>query len=135
MHKSRLATLVIDCESGAADAVRFWGEALGIPPNPDDRGDQRYFHFLEKSAGLHVLLQDMNKQEGPAFHVDIETDDVEAEVERLEALGGGTQEKGQGLVGDALADRPRLLRYPPLLQGFSRRGQHLGRLTPGLCRG
>jgi hypothetical protein len=64
----------------------FWSRALGLPrrasSNPEDAG---YALLETKPNGLHVEVQ---KVDHPSrVHLDIEADDVEAEVRRLEALG------------------------------------------------
>jgi hypothetical protein len=87
VHKSRLCNIVVDCHGGSmADASRFWGEALGLDPDPDDKPGDRYFGFTKATAsGVRILLQRVEDES--AFHLDFETDDLEAEVRRLEALG------------------------------------------------
>jgi predicted enzyme related to lactoylglutathione lyase len=86
MHRSRLCGFVIDCQVEDIDAAAaFWSAALGkpqVPSSPDD-GDYRSLE-VKKSEPL-VLLQ---KVDHPSrIHMDIESDDLEAEVRRLEALG------------------------------------------------
>jgi hypothetical protein len=87
MHKSRLAGFIIDCETfdlGAAAA--FWGAALGmrVESLPGAEG-QSYARLRGPDENLHVEVQTV---EHPSrVHLDIEADDVEAEVRRLEALG------------------------------------------------
>ena len=87
MHKSRLGGFIIDCHTedlGAAAAV--WGAALGMPVRalPGAEGE-RYVRLEDPLARLHVEVQQV---EHPSrVHLDIESDDVEAEVQRLEALG------------------------------------------------
>lgn len=83
MHKSRLCSIGIDCE--AADlpaAAAFWSAALGRP--------------VTESEGNYAMLADRPNQpivfvqrvDHPSrVHLDIEADDVDAEVARLEALG------------------------------------------------
>jgi hypothetical protein len=87
MHKSRLSTIVIDCaESDSESAFAFWSAALG----KDQVGfDERYTSLkgrLGGDGGPIVLLQRVPAAER-AVHLDIESDDVEAEVRRLEKLG------------------------------------------------
>ena len=85
MHKSRLGTVIIDCNSDdLRREARFWGEALGgTTARHDDEG--RYIDIQGKSDDPQVILQ---KVEHPSWiHIDIETDDIEAEVKRLEGLG------------------------------------------------
>jgi hypothetical protein len=87
MHKSRLAGFIIDCRTDELDqAARFWSQALGYPlknsSGPEDTG----YRLLDTpSDELHIEVQ---KVEHPSrVHLDIEADDVEAEVRRLEKLG------------------------------------------------
>ena len=54
-HRSRLGTLVIDCQGGdLAEAARFWGAALGSPVRLDT-GDPRYA-AIERPADEPKLL-------------------------------------------------------------------------------
>ena len=85
MHKSRLGTIIIDCETDDLEKeARFWSSALGSKPvERDDEG--RYIRLEERSGEPLVLLQ---KVEHPSWiHIDIETDDIDAEVARLKKLG------------------------------------------------
>ena len=84
MHKSRLAGFIIDCEGTDLDgAVRFWSAALGLPPA--GREGDRYEKLDAAARDLYVEVQ---RVEHPSrVHLDIEADDIEAEVARLEALG------------------------------------------------
>ncbi|WP_437812258.1 VOC family protein [Sorangium sp. So ce1078] len=86
MHRSRLCSLVIDCKVDDIDAAAdFWGRALGKPvkkAGPDAGG---YRELETRDDELIVLLQ---KVDHPSrTHLDIEADDLDAEVRRLEALG------------------------------------------------
>jgi predicted enzyme related to lactoylglutathione lyase len=87
MHKSRLAGLIIDCQtsdlSGAAD---FWGQALGyVRRQSNDPVDDNYIVLNTGVTDLHIELQQVDHPS--RVHLDIETDDIEAEVSRLEQLG------------------------------------------------
>ena len=87
MHKSRLAVVVIDCETDdLGPAAEFWSQALGCqaaaPENPEATN---YLDLETPPDQVRVLLQ---KVDHPSrVHLDIETDDLEAEVARLEQLG------------------------------------------------
>ncbi len=86
-HRSRLAGFIIDCQGGSLDvSARFWSEALGIAvADSDSGGIGIYAEFGDAPGGLHVEVQ---KVEHPSrVHLDIETDNIDAEVARLEALG------------------------------------------------
>jgi uncharacterized membrane protein/predicted enzyme related to lactoylglutathione lyase len=87
MHRSRLATIVIDCQTAELDrAAAFWSAALGARaralPDPDD-ANYRELGVDEEQARILVQAVDHASR----VHLDIETDDIEAEVRRLEALG------------------------------------------------
>ena len=84
MHKSRLAAIIIDCRTEDAEAAAaFWGAALGYQVKPTD--DPRYVDFAVPEDQPQVGIQKVDHES--RVHLDIETDDVEAEVARLEALG------------------------------------------------
>src|SRR5689334_21318971 len=86
MHRSRLSTFVIDCKVEDVDrAAAFWGAALGrkVAPPTADSGDYR--DLDAKPSEPMLLVQKVDH--ASRIHLDIETDDMEAEVARLEALG------------------------------------------------
>ncbi len=85
MHQSRVYALLIDApEADAAHAAAFWSAALGgtarqVPAEPQ-------FTVLDEALpGLVTVIQAID--DAPRYHLDIETDDVEAETARLLALG------------------------------------------------
>lgn len=84
-HKSRLAAFVIDSKTDAAAAAKFWSKALRRKVMPTDDPADTY-RTLEASAGEPMVLIQQVKH-APRVHLDIETDDMEAEVNRLEKLG------------------------------------------------
>lgn len=85
MHKSRLGCIVIDRRTDNLDAAaRFWAETLGLAVK-DDRRDPLY-RVLEGPDGEVKALVDKVDHD-PRVHLDIETDDQEAEAVRLEGLG------------------------------------------------
>lgn len=89
MHKSRLCTIVIDCENAdLAAAGEFWSEALGRAAQPVE---DAYVPLEDRAGQTLVLVQRVSHTS--RVHLDIETDDIEAEVRRLEALGARRVEK------------------------------------------
>jgi predicted enzyme related to lactoylglutathione lyase len=83
MHRSRFVGFVIDCEGGDLDAAaRFWSAALGRPVKETEG---TYVTLERRPGDVAMLLQKVDHP--PRVHLDIESDDVEAEVRRLEALG------------------------------------------------
>jgi len=87
MHHSRLCSLVIDCPvDDLAPAAEFWSRALGKPiASVDQDGDGRYAELETADDEPIILLQRVDH--AARVHLDIESDDVDAEVARLEALG------------------------------------------------
>lgn len=87
MHKSRLGTVVIDCNADQVDeAAEFWSKALGLPADPlTGPNVANYRRLRTPPYEVTVLVQAVNH--ASRVHIDIETDDIEAEVARLESLG------------------------------------------------
>lgn len=86
MHHSRLSTFVIDCKVEDLDAAaRFWSAALGRALKPAEP-DSPTYRELEVGADEPMLLI-QQVEHGSRIHLDIESDDLDAELERLEALG------------------------------------------------
>ena len=87
MHKSKLSGFIIDCETLDLDrSADFWGNALGMPVRALPPGEGEIYKRLEDNQhGLHIEVQAVSHES--RVHLDIETDDVEAEVQRLEKLG------------------------------------------------
>jgi hypothetical protein len=85
VHRSRLSTILIDVPVGeAATAADFWSRALGVPARPVPEEEQ-FTSLPGALPGLVLAVQAVDDQ--PRYHVDIESDDVEAETARLVALG------------------------------------------------
>jgi len=86
-HRSRLAGFIIDCQTGDIDAAaNFWSGALGLTIGDKQvEGAAEYVEFLAGASGLHIEVQKV--QHPSRVHLDIETDDLDAEAARLEALG------------------------------------------------
>ncbi|HXR63202.1 MAG TPA: VOC family protein [Rudaea sp.] len=87
MHHSRIAAFVLDCEvEDLVTATEFWSKALGRPvASADQDGDGKYAELKTDADEPFLLLQKVAHE--PRIHLDIETDDIDAEVARLEALG------------------------------------------------
>ena len=87
MHKSKLAGFIVDCQTeDLGHAAEFWGSALGMAVQelPGDEG-RKYMRLVDPNAALHVEVQTVTHPS--RVHLDIETDDIESEVIRLERLG------------------------------------------------
>jgi predicted enzyme related to lactoylglutathione lyase len=86
MHRSRLSTFVLDCKTPDLDrAAEFWSRALGRRWAPEPDGDPKY-RQLDGDADEPLLLVQQVEHDS-RIHLDIESDDLEAEARRLEALG------------------------------------------------
>lgn len=87
MHHSRLCALLIDCNTEDIDeAAAFWAAALGRAvdrAHPSTRGNYR---MLETPAD-EPIVEIQRVGHDSRVHIDIETDDIPAEVARLEDLG------------------------------------------------
>jgi hypothetical protein len=92
MHRSQLGGFIIDCQDDDLDsASKFWSGALGLPVKAGY--DPKYVGLTTPPNGLAIEVQAV---EHPSrVHLDIESDDVEAEVARLETLGAKRIEKKQ----------------------------------------
>jgi hypothetical protein len=90
MHRSRLAGFIIDCNTDDLDtATRFWSVALGMAPS--GREGEIYERLDAKARDLHIEVQKVKHES--RVHLDIESDNVDAEVERLEKLGARRLQK------------------------------------------
>ena len=87
MHKSRLAGFIIDCQTQDLEgAAHFWGAALGLAVRTEAAPEEaRYRRLVSAPDELHVEVQQVRHPS--RVHLDIESDDIEAEVARLERLG------------------------------------------------
>lgn len=86
-HKSRLAGFIIDCQGGdVSTSARFWSDALGFSlDDPNEGGEGKYAVLGGTPSDLHIEVQKVPHES--RVHLDIETDDIEAEVARLKQLG------------------------------------------------
>jgi predicted enzyme related to lactoylglutathione lyase len=87
MHKSKLAGFIIDCQTSDLEgAAAFWSAALGLQTRRmADPAEQDYIELLNHQQPLHIEVQRVSHPS--RVHLDIETDDLDAEVARLERLG------------------------------------------------
>ena len=93
MHHSRLCAVLIDCRTANIDeAARFWAEALGRPVDPGHPGTRGNYRMLATPPD-EPLVQIQRVDHESRVHLDIETDDIEAEVARLTKLGASVVER------------------------------------------
>ncbi|MGH6910288.1 MAG: VOC family protein [Phenylobacterium sp.] len=87
MHHSRLCAVLIDCSTDDVDeAAGFWAAALGRPVDGDHPGTRGPYRMLETPPD-EPIVQIQRVVHDSGVHLDIETDDIPAEVARLEKLG------------------------------------------------
>jgi predicted enzyme related to lactoylglutathione lyase len=91
-HRIRVATVVVDA-TDLEEAVAFWSAALDAPVATGDPAEDRYVSLGQAAGGLRLLLQRVPERGGGknAVHLDLETDDPEAEVARLTAIGASRE--------------------------------------------
>jgi hypothetical protein len=89
MQRSRVCHFVIDV-ADLDQGVSFWTAALSAVNEPlPEISACVYRHLRLPDSDIRILLQktDDKKVTKARMHLDLETDNVEAEVNRLEALG------------------------------------------------
>ncbi len=93
MHKSRIGALVIDCKTDDIDSAgEFWRNALGYQVEKSDKpGDEIYRRLVGHENDPRILIQEVKHES--RVHLDIETDNIDKEVKRLESLGAKIVEK------------------------------------------
>lgn len=92
MHKSRLSNIVIDCQTDDIDAAAaFWAAAIGRAAESGAEPSEPYRLLEGPPDEMKILVQAV--QHPSRVHLDIETDDVEAEATRLERLGARRVQK------------------------------------------
>jgi catechol 2,3-dioxygenase-like lactoylglutathione lyase family enzyme len=93
MHHSRLCAVLIDCKTADLDeAARFWGAALGRPVDLAHPGSRGSYRMLETPPD-EAIVEIQRVTHESRVHIDIETDDIPAEVARLEKLGARVVER------------------------------------------
>ncbi|MDH3693970.1 MAG: VOC family protein [Gammaproteobacteria bacterium] len=118
MHKSRLGALVVDCQTD--DLYRegkFWSKALGSTPEAQDKLiSDKYIRLYGQPGEARVILQ---KVDHPSrVHFDIETDNIDAEVERLESLGATIVERKELWVVMEAPSKQRFCVIGPIRSDF-----------------
>jgi len=119
MHRSRLGNVIIDCQTDdLRREAEFWGAALGRPASRHSN-DGRYIDLQDDAGDPQVILQ---KVDHPSrIHIDIETDDIEAEVNRLQKLGAVIVEKMARWTIMEAPSKHRFCIIGPLREDFEER--------------
>jgi predicted enzyme related to lactoylglutathione lyase len=96
-HRSRVAHFVIDVDD-LHQGVEFWSAALDATEEPVfERSRHVYRKLRLPDSEIRILLQRTKdpKTSKERMHLDLESDDLETEVRRLEALGATRWEHQQ----------------------------------------
>jgi predicted enzyme related to lactoylglutathione lyase len=96
-HRSRLAHFVIDVDD-LDQGVEFWSAALDAKEEPLSEASHEVYRRLRvPDSEVRILLQRTAdpKTHKERMHLDLESDNVEAEVRRLEALGAARYDHQQ----------------------------------------
>jgi predicted enzyme related to lactoylglutathione lyase len=101
-HRSRLVQLCIDSPASLHDEeVAFWQSVTGWRFEDSDSPEFAGKLFPPQPAPVQFLLQRLGADDDRTrthVHIDLGTDDIDAEVRRLEALGAKRGSPGQGWV-------------------------------------
>ena len=92
MHRSRIGLVLIDHpESDWQKALAFWAGVQGVMPVAED--EDSMYRSIGKIGGVSVESQRLGESTPARIHLDIESDDVAAEVRRVVALGATVLEE------------------------------------------
>ena len=110
-HYSRLSKIVIDVPTADHDReLAFWSAAVGQPLTRFDTHPE-YRGAALQGQEFGLLIQRLG--DGPGrVHLDIHTDDLAAEIARLEETGARTGTTGGLLVDPARSRRTAVLCHP-----------------------
>jgi hypothetical protein len=88
MHRSRIGIVLVDHDSRRYDeSLAFWAGVQGVRPVIDGP-----YASVGEVGTLNFEVQRTGDGTPPRFHLDIETDNIRAEVARLEGLGASVVE-------------------------------------------
>ena len=105
MHRSRIGIVLIDHPEEQYDAaLAFWAGVQGVEPEPD-----AMYAAIGRMVWAHLEAQRTGSGTPPRVHLDIESDNVPAEVARVRALGATVLED-RGDYTISRSRRPGLLR-------------------------
>ncbi|MCG8429086.1 MAG: VOC family protein, partial [Chromatiales bacterium] len=99
------------------ELAKFWGGVLGLEPDlREDQDDPRYLHLNGRPDDPKILLQRVDHPS--RVHFDIETDDIDAEVMRLEKLGAKIIERVETWVVMEAPSKHRFCVINPIRSDF-----------------
>ena len=93
MHRSRIGIVLIDHDGEHYDeSLAFWAGVQGTRPRQDGP-----YASVGEVGTLNLEVQRLESG-GPRIHLDIESDNVPAEVHRLRGLGATVVQEREGYV-------------------------------------
>jgi hypothetical protein len=97
-HRGRMVQVCVDSPSSVHDGeVAFWRALLGERWVPSDRPEFAGKWHDDAGSPIQLLFQRLDKRDGPVrAHLDLGTDDLEADVRRLRDLGATDVGQGSG---------------------------------------
>lgn len=96
-HRSRLTAVLIDVPAAEHEkAAKFWSGALGREGKRSEKFPE-YHQLGEVTPGIEFMIQ-ATGDATTRVHLDIESDDIDAEVVRLKGLGADELERLHGWV-------------------------------------
>ena len=109
---------MIDCLNADLDqAGTFWGGVFGYEARRDpDPAEANYVQLVGPPGELGMLLQKVDH--ASRVHLDIETDDIEAEAARLGQLGARRVESIRDWLVMEAPTGHRFCLVPPQREGF-----------------
>jgi predicted enzyme related to lactoylglutathione lyase len=95
MHRSRIGVVLIDHPASDWErALAFWAGVQGVQPRVDD--PQSVYRSIGSIGGVALESQRIGDGTPARIHLDIESDDVAAEVARVVGLGATVLEERDG---------------------------------------
>lgn len=95
MHRSRIGVVLVDHPSETYEAAAdFWAAAHGSSrPEKRATAESPYEDLGHLSGAVELAMQRTGAGTPPRVHLDIETDDIDAELARVLALGATLAER------------------------------------------
>jgi hypothetical protein len=90
MHRSRIGIVLIDHAAQHDEALAFWSGVTGVTPRPE--ADSPYC-AIGPIGSLNLEVQRLGEGTPARIHLDIESDDPSAEIDRLIGLGASVVER------------------------------------------
>lgn len=84
MHRSRIGIVLIDHAAQHDEALAFWSGVTGVTPRPEAGAP---YNAIGPIGSLNLEVQRLGEGTPARIHLDIESDNPSAEIDRLIVLG------------------------------------------------